>query len=129
MAKRRKARKSKTKKDGSSKEAIVLIPLTDNDGAPFSAATIDSIRDDIFAAFHGWTIEGTVKGAYRMRATGQKRVEDLLKVSIVLDAAQTRELEEMVGRWCGRLGQEVMLLKITDLVVKFVPPQPETEEP
>lgn len=62
-----------------------------------------------------------------MRSTGQKQVEELLKVSIVLAASQIAELEAMVGRWCARLGQEVMLLKIADLDIKFVPPHPETE--
>jgi hypothetical protein len=59
--------------------------------------------------------------------TGQKRVEDLLKVSVVLAEAQIPELEGMVANWCARLGQETMLLKIADSVVKFVPPQTEAE--
>lgn len=128
MAKHARSRKSKITKGDNLKEAIVLIPLTDNDGVPFSAETIETIFDEIFATFRGWTIEGTVKGAYQMRSTEQKRVEELLKVSIVLSASHITDLETMVGRWCARLGQEVMLLKIADLVIKFVPPQPETEE-
>jgi hypothetical protein len=127
MAKPRKAKKIKS--SGHPKEAIVLIPLTYNDGTQVLAETLDSICDEIFGTFRGWTIEGTVKGAYQMRATGQKRVEDLLKVSIALDESQVPELEEMIGRWCAQLGQEVMLLKIADLIVKFVPPQSETKEP
>jgi hypothetical protein len=129
MAKRARSGKSKTTKGDNLKEAIVLIPLTDNDGVPFSAEAIEAIFDEIFATFRGWTIEGTVKGAYQMRSSGQKRVEELLKVSIILSASQVADLETMVGRWCARLGQEVMLLKITDLAIKFVLPQPETEEP
>jgi hypothetical protein len=128
MAKRRRSGKTETTKGDNLKEAVVLIPLTDNDGTPFSAETIESIFDEIFDTFRGWTIEGTVKGAYQMRSTGAKRVEELLKVSIVLAASQVAELETMVGRWCTRLGQEVMLLKIADLVIKFVPPQAEREE-
>ena len=50
-----------------------------------------------------------------------------MKVAVVLDEAQLPELESMVGRWCARLGQEVMLLKIADFTVKFIPPQPEAE--
>ncbi len=128
MAKRRKAEESKITKGGDLKEAIVLIPLTFNDGARIPPEIIDSICDEIFGVFHGWTLEGNVTGAYPMQSTGQKRVEDLLKVSIILEMSQVSKLEEMVGRWCARLGQEVMLLKIADLIVKFVPPQPEPEE-
>lgn len=127
MAKRRKAGESKSKKNGNPKEATVLIPLADNDETPFPPETIASIFNEIFVTFHGWTIEGTVKGAYPMQATGEKRVEELLKVSIILDESHVRVLEEMVGRWCKRLGQEVMLLKVADLVVKFIPPTPEAE--
>lgn len=129
MAKRRKAGESKTKQNGNPKEATVLIPLTDNDETPFPPETIESIFTEIFGTFHGWTIEGTVKGAYPMQVTGEKRVEELFKVSIILDESQVGVLEEMVGRWCKRLGQEVMLLKVADLVVKFVPPTPEAEVP
>jgi hypothetical protein len=124
MAKPRNRRKSKAKEKGARnpKEAIVQIPLTYNDGTQVPKGTIETIQEQIFAAFAGWTIEGTVKGAYRMQS-GEKRVEDSLKVSIILDESRINELEAMVAQWCGELGQETMLLKITDYVVKFVPPR------
>jgi hypothetical protein len=129
MAKPRKRGETKGKGNNRLKEAIVLLPLTYNDGTDVPQETIDSICDEIFGTFHGWTLEGNVKGAYQMQAGGQKRVENLLKVSIVLEMSRVSKLEEMVGRWCTRLGQEVMLLKVADSIVKFIPPQPETEEP
>ena len=52
-------------------------------------------------------------------------MEHLLKVSVVLKESQISRLESIVARWCAKLGQETMLLKITESVVKFVPPQPE----
>ncbi len=127
MAKPRKPKKVKA--DDHSKEAIVLLPLTYNDGTEIPRQILESIFDEIFLAFHGWTIEGTVKGAYQMRSTGQKQVEDLLKVAVILKESQIAEFEGMVARWCARLGQEVMLLKIADFVVKFIAPQSEAEEP
>lgn len=128
MAKPRNRRKSKAKgkEAANPKEAIVQIPLTYNDGTQVPQGTIETIQEQIFAAFDGWTIEGTVKGAYRMRS-GKKRVEDSLKVSIILDESQLDELEAMVAQWCSDLGQETMLFKITDYVVKFVPPRKEAE--
>src|SRR6266480_1515108 len=121
MAKRRK-QKPKTKQPVRvrQKEAIVLIPLTYNDGTRVSRATLESIRDDLFLAFAGWTIEGTVTGAYLMHQTGRRRVEKLQKGSVVLEASQISELEEMVARWGAMLGQEAMLLKISDFAVKFI---------
>lgn len=130
MAKPRKQGKPKApgKGDGSTKEAIVLIPLTYNDRTQVPQDVLLNIFEEIYTAFHGWTEEGIVKGAYRMQ-TGQRQVENLLKVSVILDKSQIPELEAMVARWCARLGQETMLLKIADFVVKFVPPQGEAEEP
>jgi hypothetical protein len=129
MAKPRKRGKPKggQQPGGMLKEAIVLLPLTYNDGTRVAKGTLESIYGEIFAAFHGWTIEGTVRGAYRMR-TGQKRVEALQKVSIVLDESQVPDLEAMVGKWAAVLGQEAMLLKVSDHVIKFIPPRREAEE-
>jgi hypothetical protein len=129
MAKSRKHGKPKgrQKPGGTPKEAIVLLPLTYNDGTRVTEGSLESIYGEIFAAFHGWTIEGAVRGAYRMR-TGQKRVEALQKVSIVLDESQVPDLEAMIGRWAAELGQEAMLLRVTDHVIKFIPPRREEEE-
>lgn len=118
MAERRKRGKRST----TAQEAIVLIPLTYNDATEVPREVLEAIFDELYLAFHGWTIEGTVKGAYRM-LTGQKRVEDLLKVSVILDKTQVPDLEAMVSRWGAQLGQEAMLLKIADWVIKFIPPQ------
>jgi hypothetical protein len=128
MAKPRKREKSKAKGKGNDdpKEAIVLIPLTYNDGTKVPQDILLGIFEEIYVAFQGWTNEGTVKGAYRMRS-GQKQVEDLLKVSIVLNQSQIPQLEGMVSAWCARLGQETMLLKIADYSIKFVPPQKEVQ--
>jgi hypothetical protein len=78
MAKPRKPKKVKA--DDHPKEAIVLIPLTYNDGTQIPPETIDAICDEIFDTFHGWTIEGRVKGAYQMRSTGRKQVEEPRRV-------------------------------------------------
>lgn len=94
------------------KKAVVLIPLTYNDGSRVSKKTLNAIYNEILFAFHGWTIEGKVQGAYRM-ATGAKRVEWHMRVAIVLDEAEIGLLRRMVGKWCTRLGQETMLLEVT----------------
>ncbi|OAI52322.1 hypothetical protein AYO44_04750 [Planctomycetaceae bacterium SCGC AG-212-F19] len=124
MTDRKKPEKRRTRSKGRSrlKEATVLIPLTYNDGTVIPQATIETLREELFATFAGWTAEGTVQGAYRMES-GAKRVESLLKISVVLEDDQVETLEDMVSRWGRELGQEAMLLKIADLVVKFIPPR------
>ena len=38
-------------------------------------------------------------------------------------------LETLVAGWCATLGQETMLLKITDSTIKFIAPRKEKDEP
>src|SRR4051812_33387807 len=83
-------------------EAIVLIPLTYNDGSAIALEKINAIQDQIFLLFEGWTHEGTVTGAYRM-SSGEKRVEESMKLSIVLKAADIPTLEKMAGEWASEL--------------------------
>jgi hypothetical protein len=129
MAKLRKRLKSSGERDDQNrKEVLLLLPLTFNDQTEIPRATLESIFDELYIAFHGWTVRGTVRGAYRMKS-GAKQVEDLLEVSVVLDERQLPELERMVAAWCGLLGQEEMLMKITDSVVKFIPPRLTEEQP
>lgn len=120
---RGKRKSSASRKEGRPlKEAVVLIPLTYNDGSRIPPNILESIQEQIYVAFGGHTIEGTVKGTYRMQA-GQKRVEDLVRISIILDERRVPELEQMVGAWAVLLGQETMLLKLIDSVVKFIEPR------
>ena len=128
MAKpRREPSKARAERNETRKEGIVLIPLKYNDGSEVPIAVLDAICEEMFLAFDGWTIEGTVEGAYRMHS-GEKCVEKLMKVSIILKESQARTLEKMVARWGAQLGQETMLLKMSDYIVKFIPPQTEVQE-
>src|SRR6267142_2700147 len=84
--------KAARKRQEDLKEAVVLVPLTFNDGASVPPEVVASILEEVYTTFRGWTLEGTVKGAYRMRS-GQKQVEDLLKFSVVLAASQVPAME------------------------------------
>src|SRR5207248_2649382 len=108
------------------REAIVLIPLAYNDGTKIAHDILKSIYAEAYAKFSGWTLEGKVTGAYRMQ-TGQRVVEKLQKLSIILPESQLRELEQMVARWAALLLQEVILPKVTDARVNFVRPNLEDE--
>jgi hypothetical protein len=126
MAKPRKG--AKRRRGDELKEAVVLIPLTYNDGTKVPQAALRRIRAELFAAFQGWTIEGVVKGAYRMR-TGEQRVEDLQKISVILRESQLPQLESMVGKWAAQLGQETMLMRMADSAIRFILPQERKESP
>src|SRR5437868_3613261 len=76
--------KASKKRKRRPKEATILIPLTFNDRSKVPKATIQEITDELFLAFQGYLVEGTVEGAYRMKRTGNKRVEKLLKITVGL---------------------------------------------
>lgn len=117
------------KKEPQTIRAVVLVPLTYNDGNTVAAHLRNSILDEIFVAFDGYTIEGTVKGAYKMKETGEKCIEALEKVVIVLSDDRVPLLRQMVGRWCSTLRQEVMYLEVTHSTIEFVPPRTAEDKP
>lgn len=102
-------------------KAVVLVPLTYNDGSKVPRRVHGGIRDELFDAFGGWTFEGEVEGAFRMEAGG-KRVERLEKLAVVLEEADMPRLRRMVARWGTLLEQERMYLEITDSEIELVPP-------
>src|ERR1051326_6276006 len=117
---------ARARKDQGPKEAIVQIPLAYNDGTRVPNGTIEAIYDEVFVFANGWEILGRTKGAFRMKS-GKKRVEQSVKVSIIIDASRKQELLAMVSRWAAELDQESILVRITDHEIHFVSP-PAKEE-
>jgi hypothetical protein len=104
------------------KKAVILIPLNYNDGSSIPEELLNTIYDELFDLYQGWTIEGTVRGAYQMQS-GEKRVEQLVRVAVVLRDRELPDLENKVAQWASVLGQETMSLEITDSLIKFVSPR------
>jgi hypothetical protein len=109
------------------KEATVLVPLTYNDGSPVPERIITGILQEIFDTFDGWTVSPEVQGAYRMRS-GRRQVDKLLPVSVIVEVNGLTLLERMVARWGALLDQELMLLKLADSTIRFIPPAGEEGE-
>jgi hypothetical protein len=107
-----------------SRKAILLIPLTYNDGSQVPEAVLDEIYEELFVLSGGHTSAGTVQGAYRMK-DGTKQTEMLEQVWVAYDEADKPALRELVGRFCTLLGQEAMYLEFTDSVIEFIPPREE----
>lgn len=62
-------------------------------------------------------------------ASGQKIVEDLLRIAIYLKEADIPQLKAMAGRWAAELGQEAIAMEVTDFQVFFVAPRQEGDRP
>jgi hypothetical protein len=104
------------------KRVTLLVPLTFNDGSAVPEATLTAIEEEIYLAFNGWTVLGEVKGAYRMQQTGQKQVERLLHVWVVVKEEEIPLLRQMVARFGTLLGQECMYFEVAEGAVEFLPP-------
>lgn len=110
------------------KKVTLLIPLTFNDGTAVSRETLDAIEEEIYFAFNGWTVAGEVHGAYRMRQTGQKQVEQLLQVWVVVEEAQLDELRQLVAKYATLLAQESMYFEVGASHVEFIRPLSEKDQ-
>ncbi len=100
----------------------VLIPLTYNDGTRVEKEVREDILDGIWIEFGGWRHEGTRRGAYKRRDTGEKQVEITQRVLISVDDEDgVRKLREAVSKIGALLGQESMYFEVArGSTVEFV---------
>ena len=101
---------------------ILLFPLRYNDGQEIPKKVLIEFKARLFALADGYTLAGTVEGAYRM-ANGEKAVDHSLQIWIVLEEEYVPELEQAVAELGAILGQESMYLERCDSNVRFIPPR------
>ena len=106
------------------KKAILLIPLTYNDGSRIPQEVLDEIYEALFVLSGGHTSVGTVQGAYRMK-DGTKQTDILEQVWVACEDADRPALRDLVAKYCAILGQEAMYLEFTDSFIELIPPQEE----
>ena len=86
-------------------KAVFFVPLKDNDGRELSAEITD-LETALYVNFVGWTMTGTVKGAYQMRdLTPAFDISN--SYMVVLDEGRLPELEEILREFKGKTTQEV----------------------
>jgi hypothetical protein len=91
------------------------VPLNYNDGIPIPESTREGLLDGIYESFGGYTITGTETGAYRRSDTGQKQVEPMLNVVVVVEGRSgVDQLRRQVRQIGAELGQESMYFQISN---------------
>jgi hypothetical protein len=102
-----------------------LLPLALNDGTPVDEERQEQLLEKIFVEFGGWNIDGRQKGAYRREDTGEKQVEEMLKVKVAVDGPKAIErLKQLVIEIGGELVQESMYFEVsTGSSVELLPSQ------
>jgi hypothetical protein len=101
----------------------ILLPLKFNDGQDVPPEVLMEAIDALYLLSGGYTIEGTVEGAYKMRS-GAKQTDKLLKVSVLITSDQAEKLKALVRSFCRRLDQECMWLEKTPSLVEFIERDP-----
>lgn len=100
---------------------VLLLLLYYNDGRVVPQKVLDRMLDEIFVLAGGYSIAGTVKGAYQMN-DGTKQEDDSLQIWIGVWEQEVPELKEMVAKFGKTLGQETMYLERTGGTIDFIPP-------
>lgn len=103
------------------KKCIMLIPLAHNDGSQVQPADLTRIFDLLYSRFGGYTIAGTVRGAYRMR-DGTRADDNSLEVWVVVDPIRLADVEKVASRICGLFEQESLFFEVVESDVEFIPP-------
>lgn len=100
----------------------LLVPLNFNDGSEVPSELHDALEDELYVAFGGCTVGGTVRGSYRME-NGDKQVDHLVQMWVAVPDEQWQELEEIIQRYCERFQQECMYLEKTGATAQLIRPK------
>jgi hypothetical protein len=106
---------------------VALIPLHRNDGTPVEAELLLDFKERLFLLADGWTVTGTVEGAYRM-ADGTQQIDHSLQFWIWIPERRHEELRQVVAELGAKLGQESMYLEHAHGTLDFVEPSSDTDE-
>jgi hypothetical protein len=107
--------------DVAKRKYTVLIPLNYNDGTKVPDAELDEIYNKFYTLAGGYTLTGTVTGAFRTK-DGSKQVDRSTIVWVGIDDDQEAKLKQLVAEICSRLRQEAIYLERTEGAIEFIPP-------
>ena len=102
---------------------VILLPVHYNDGSLVPAPDIDAVIDEFYRLSGGYTLEGFVKGAYRMKS-GRKQEDELLRVSVAVPPELEDDLRAIVRRVCRQFRQECIWFEKSNSVIELVESDP-----
>jgi hypothetical protein len=91
---------------------ITYLPTHYNDGTQVPESEIQDIIRELFDAFGGATISGTVEGYWKDTATGQAFTDESWRVEIATERERLAEVQTIVLEIGKRLRQEAMYLEV-----------------
>lgn len=99
------------------KEALVLVPLVDNEGVPFTTFWFEQLENRLLRDFGGYTLEATVSGAWKARdGKIHKDVSQPYCIAYKSDA----KLQSLLNYIKEAFKQEKIYAKISQYKVLFI---------
>lgn len=96
-------------------KAAFYIPEYYNSGKPVPARVMARIQDELIVRYGGFTIAGTVRGAWKDEA-GQLYQDTSLKFELALPAEDLEDLRAFLLHLKGVLKQKAIYLEVNDQV-------------
>lgn len=94
-----------------------LIPLTDNQGVPFQAEDFDWLQDELVLQFGGWSLEGTVEGAWK-GDDGRVYRDRSYRYTVATTALD--KLRGLLREAKARFAQEAIYLEVSETRVEIL---------
>lgn len=98
-------------------KASFLIPLADNHGTPFRAEDFAWLQGELVARFGGWSLEGTVEGAWRGE-DGRVYRDRSYRYTVATSALDA--LRGLLREAKARFGQASLYLEVSETRVEFL---------
>lgn len=94
-----------------------LIPLTDNQGEGFPTSTWAWLQDELVAQFGGWSLEGTVEGAWK-GDDGRVYRDRSYRYTVATTALEA--LRDLLRQAKVRFAQEAIYLEVSETRVEIL---------
>jgi hypothetical protein len=100
-------------------KALFYIRLRDNDGQSLAQETAD-LELELYARFVGWTLQGQIKGTYRM-PDGSRSLDVSGAYVVILEESRVSELEQVLRDFRSKTQQDAIYLEIQrDVDVRMI---------
>lgn len=94
-----------------------LLPLVDNEGVAFTTTEWNWLQDELVARFGGWSLEGTVEGAWRAE-DGEVYRDRSFRYAVA--TGNLEALRDLLREAKARFRQEAIYLEVSQTQVEIL---------
>lgn len=97
-----------------------LVPITDNDGAAFTADDWNWLEDRLFEVAGGLSLEGVTQGSWRDPETGTVYRDESRRYATAVPADKVDAVLHIIRLAKLQFRQEAMFVEVTPQAVAFI---------